>query len=83
MKRFEVSIQQPDCLITGFTDQKSNVFVLINTGNAFELNWPSEHEIKTYTTADQQNLTFQSVRNGKIQVPASAIMTLVISTKSL
>jgi hypothetical protein len=68
-------------LITGFTDQKSNVFVMINTGNAFELNWPSEHEIKTYTTADHQHLTFQSVRNGKIQVPAFSVITLVIENK--
>ncbi len=83
MKRIEASISQPNCFITGFTDQISNVFVMINTGNAFELNWPTQQEIKTYTTAEHQNLSFESVRNGKIQVPASSVMTLVIPTKSL
>jgi hypothetical protein len=83
MKRIEVSIQQPDCLITGFTDQKSNVFVLVNSGNAFEMNWPSQHEIKTYTTTEHQNLAFQSVRDGKIQVPSASIITLVYSSNKL
>ena len=83
MKRFEVSIQQPDCLITGFTDQKSNVFLLVNAGHAFEMNWPSQHEIKTYTTTEHQNLAFQSVRDGKIQVPSASIITLVYSSNKL
>jgi hypothetical protein len=77
MKRIEASIQQPDCLITGFTDQKSTVFVLINSGNAFELPLESKQEIKTYTTSATQNLSFQSVRNERILIPASSIMTIV------
>jgi hypothetical protein len=82
MKRFEVSLEQPDCLITGFKDKDSLVFVLINSGNGFELTLPDQYVVKTYTTSANQNLTYQIARNGRIQCPASSIMTLVIPTKS-
>jgi hypothetical protein len=81
MKRIEASIQQPDCLITGFTDNQSTVLVLINTGNAFELSLKSNKEIKTYTTSDTQNLSYRSVRDERIQVLGSSIMTLVFDSK--
>jgi hypothetical protein len=81
MKRIEAGIQQPDCLITGFTDNQSTVLVLINSGNAFELSLRNNKEIKTYTTSDTQNLSYQSVRNEHIQVPGSSIMTLVFDSK--
>lgn len=82
MKRIEASIQQPDCLISGFTDNQLTVFVLINSGNAFELSLGDKQEIKTYTTSDTQNLSYLSVRNEYIQVPKSSIMTIVLGTKS-
>lgn len=81
MKRIEAVIQQPDCLITGFTDNQSMVFVLINSGNAFELSLRNSKEIKTYTTSDTQNLSYQSVRNERIQVPGSSIITIVFDSK--
>jgi hypothetical protein len=82
MKRIEVSLEQPDCLITGFKDKDSLVFVLINSGNEFELNLPEKQVTKTYTTSENQNLTYLPARNGRIHCPASSIMTIVISTKS-
>jgi hypothetical protein len=81
MKRIEAVIQQPDCLITGFMDNKSTVFVLINSGNAFELSLRNSKEIKTYTTSDTQNLNYQSVQNERIQVPGSSIITIVFDSK--
>ncbi len=81
MKRIHASIQQPDCLITGFTDNQSTVLVLINTGNAFELSLKSNKEIKTYTTSHTQNLSYRSVRDERIQVLGSSIMTLVFDSK--
>lgn len=82
MKRIEAGIQQPDCLITGFTDNQSTVLVLINSGKAFELPLRDNKEIKTYTTSDTQNLSFQSVQNERIQVPGSSIMTIVFDSKN-
>jgi hypothetical protein len=81
MKRIEAGIQQPDCLITGFTDNQSTVLVLINSGNAFELSLRNNKEIKTYTTSNTQNLSYQSFRNERIQVPESLIMTSVFDSK--
>lgn len=82
MKRIDVSIQQPDCLITGFKSQESTVFVLINSGNAFELSMGEKHTVKTYTTSASQNLGFRSVQKGRIQIPESSIMTIVIENNS-
>jgi hypothetical protein len=81
MKRIEAGIQQPDCLITGFTDNQSTVLVLINSGNTFELSLKNNKEIKTYTTSSTQNLGYRVVRNERIQVPGSSIMTIVFDTK--
>lgn len=81
MKRIEASIQQPDCLITGFADNQSTVFVLINSGNAFELSIGGKQEIKTYTTSDTQNLSYRSVRNERIKIPGSSLVTLVFDAK--
>ncbi|UAJ13572.1 glycoside hydrolase [Aquirufa lenticrescens] len=81
MKRIEASIQQPDCLITGFTDQKSIVLVLINSGNAFELHLGSKQEMKTYTTSATQNLSYHSVQNNRLPIPASSIMTIIFDSK--
>lgn len=81
MKRMKASINQPDCLITGFTDQKSIVFVLVNSGNAFEVSLGGQQDIKTYTTSATQNLNYRSVQNGKIQISAASVMTIVIESK--
>jgi len=81
MKRIEAGIQQPNCLITGFTDNQSTVLVLINSGNGFELSLRNNKEIKTYTTSNTQNLSYQSFRNERIQVPESSIMTIIFDTK--
>ena len=81
MKRIEVSIQQPDCLITGFKSQESTVFVLINSGNAFELSLGDKKNIKTYSTTATQNLGFQLVQHGTVQIPESSITTIVFDSK--
>ena len=81
MKRIEVSIQQPDCLITGFKSQESTVFVLINSGNAFELSMRDKENIKTYTTSASQNLGFSLVQNGRIYIPESSITSIVFDSK--
>jgi hypothetical protein len=56
--------------------------VLINSGKAFELSLGGKQEIKTYTTSDTQNLSYRSVRNERIQVPGSSIMTIVFDSKN-
>ncbi len=83
MQRFEVSLEQPDCLITGFKDKDALVFVLINSGKSFELSLMDHPVFKTYTTSEKHNLTYQIAQNGHFTCPASSIVTLVIPTKSL
>lgn len=78
MKRIEANINQPNCLVSGFSDDQTHVLVLVNTGVAFELPLPNRKEIWAYTTSDSQNLAFQLVKNSIIQVPASSVMTLII-----
>lgn len=81
MKRIETSINQPDCLISGFTNKESIVLVLVNAGKSFELNMTNPSEIKTYTTAANQNLSYHQVNNNKINIPESSIVTILLSAE--
>jgi len=80
MKRIEASITQPDCLITGFTDGKSTVFVIVNLGNPFVLDLPLQNEINSYTTSENQNLHYQKVVESNMQIPGASVVTII--TKS-
>lgn len=81
MKRIEASINQPDCLISGFTNMESIVLVLVNTGKSFELNFANPSDIKTYTTAANQNLSYHLVKNGIINIPESSLVTILLPSK--
>lgn len=83
MKRIEANIEQPNCLVSGYSDDQNHVFVLVNSGGAFELTLPSRKIIKTYTTSDSQNLVYHLVENGIIHVPKSSVITLIIKISDL
>jgi hypothetical protein len=76
MKRIEASINQSDCLISGYTDKKTVVLVIVNAGKAFQLERLTPREIKTYTTSIDQNLAYQLAKNGVINIPEASIITL-------
>lgn len=82
MKRIEANINQPNCLVSGYTDMKTNVFILVNSGKAFELNFANQPTIKIYTTSTDHNLAYKQVENGKINIPEASITTLLLPAQS-
>lgn len=76
MQRIEASINQPNCLISGFSDHETIILVLVNEGDEFTLDSP-EQSAKTYTTSKTQNLSYRLIKQGTILVPAESVMTLV------
>jgi hypothetical protein len=81
MKRIEASINQPDCLISGYTDKKTVVLVIVNAGKAFQLERLTPREIKTYTTSVDQSLSYQLAKNGVINIPEASIITLELTNE--
>lgn len=84
MKRFEATIDQPKCLISGYKDQNSTILVLINSGDDFDLNissLTSNQKIDRYTTSSTQNLTHQDAFTNQVRLSANSITTLVIEAK--
>ena len=84
MKRFEATIDQPKCLISGYKDQNSTILVLINSGDDFDLNissLTSKQKIDSYTTSSTQNLTHQVAFTNQVRLSANSITTLVMEAK--
>jgi len=82
MKRIEASINQPDCLISGYMDKEKVVLVIVNAGKSFQLERPKAHDIKTYTTTANQNLSCQKVNKRKIDIPEESVVSLVIEREN-
>jgi hypothetical protein len=81
MQRIDAAINQPNCLISGFKDKQSVVFVIVNAGEAFSLDLPKSN-IKTYTTTEDKNLAYQVAPKGVFAVPAASIITLVMDSNA-
>jgi hypothetical protein len=80
MQRIDAKINQPNCLISGFKDKQSIVFVLVNAGEAFSIDLPNS-KVKTYTTSADKKLAYQVAQKGAYTVPSASIVTLVWDAK--
>jgi hypothetical protein len=80
MKRIDVNLNQANTYISGFKDDRSIVFVIVNTGEEFQIN-PDFKNAKSYTTSEDQNLTYANIKNGRIRIPKSSVVTLIIPLK--
>lgn len=80
MQRVEATIQQPNCLISAYSDSKTTVLVLINSGESCLIELPKNlphQKINSYTTSYDQNLAYQSILSNQITLTASSITTIL------
>jgi hypothetical protein len=80
MKRVEVHIDQEKCKISAFKDKNQLVLVLVNQGEAFQLQLPKIPKTKTihsFTTSESKNLAFEPVNSKMCQIPNQSIVTFV------
>ena len=80
MKRIDVSLNQVNTYISGFRDDKSIVFVIVNTGEGFQITQNFKNA-KAYTTSEDQNLAYSDIKNGGLLIPKSSVVTLIIPLK--
>lgn len=80
MKRMEVNLNQANSYISGFKDEKTMVFVIVNTGEEFQMN-PDFKNAKTYTTSEDQNLAYMEIKAGGIRIPKSSVVTILIPNR--
>lgn len=80
MKRIDVNLNHANTYISGFKDEKKLVFVIVNTGEEFQIN-PEFKNAKTYTTNEDQNLAYKEITAGAIRIPKSSVVTILIPNK--
>jgi O-glycosyl hydrolase len=80
MKRIDVNLNQANTYISGFKDDRSIVFVIVNTGEEFQVN-PDFKNANTYTTSENQNLAYMEIKAGGIRIPKASVVTILIPNK--
>jgi hypothetical protein len=80
MKRIEAKLNQANTYISGFKDDMTMVFVIVNTGEGFQITQNFKNA-KTYTTSEDQNLAYSDIKNGGLLIPKSSVVTLIIPLK--
>jgi hypothetical protein len=80
MKRFEVQLDRANTEVSGFRTDGQNVFVVVNQGDAFDLEIPGlgkRKKLMSYITSESENLGAHRIRGNQVSVPRESVVTLI------